>query len=199
MKQKELEIFLQKVASFDNPIPSLEQYQTPANIAAEMIFTAYYFEDISNRIVVDLGCGTGILSIGAAIMGAKKVIGIDIDSRCIEIAKRFLEDYSFKISFMVSNIEDISLKSDTVIMNPPFGAQKGDINADRIFLEKGIETASVIYSLHLTKTLPFIRNMIKKMDRDIDFERKYRFPIRKTFFFHEKKVLYQDVSLIRIV
>ncbi len=198
MKQKELEIYLQKVPSFDRPIVSLEQYQTPANIAAEMIFIAYSFGDIKDKVIADLGCGTGILSIGAALMGAKKVIGVDIDPSCIEIAEKFKEKNSFEISFIVSDVRDISLEVDTVIMNPPFGAQKGNINADRIFLEKSMEISSTIYSLHLTKTLNFIREMIKTKGREISFKKRYSFPIRRTFFFHEKRVSYQDISLIRI-
>ena len=199
MKQKELEIYLQRVPSFDRPIVSLEQYQTPANIAADMIFIAYSFGDIKDRIIADLGCGTGILSIGASLMGAKKVIGVDIDPNCIEIAEKFKEKKSLEISFITSDVRDVSLNVDTVIMNPPFGAQKGNINADRIFLEKSMEISSTVYSLHLTKTLDFIRQMIKTKGRAISFEKRYRFPIRRTFFFHEKKVSYQDISLIRIV
>ncbi|RLF39839.1 MAG: RNA methylase [Thermoplasmata archaeon] len=199
MKQKELEIFLQKVPSFDKPMPSLEQYQTPANIAAEMIFIAYSFEDIENKIVADLGCGTGILSVGAAIMGAKKVIGVDIDQNCIERAEEFRKNHSLEISFIVSDIRDVSLKVDTVIMNPPFGAQKGNINADRIFLEKSMDIASTIYSLHLTKTLNFIRQLVESKGREINFEKEYRFPIRRMFFFHNREVSYQYISLIRIV
>ena len=41
MKKKNLELLLQKVPIFDTPDPSLEQYNTPANIASDIIFTAY--------------------------------------------------------------------------------------------------------------------------------------------------------------
>ena len=47
---------------------------TPAPIAADIIFTAYQWGDIENKTVVDLGCGTGIFSVGAVSMGAKKVL-----------------------------------------------------------------------------------------------------------------------------
>lgn len=36
--------------------------------------------------MVDIGCGSGILGIGAALLGAKSVIGVDIDSVAVRIA-----------------------------------------------------------------------------------------------------------------
>ena len=35
----------------------------------------------------DIGCGSGILSIVAAKLGAKKVIGVDIDSTCVKVSQ----------------------------------------------------------------------------------------------------------------
>lgn len=38
---------------------------------------------VKGKLVVDLGCGSGILALAALAMGAKKVIGIDIDTEAI--------------------------------------------------------------------------------------------------------------------
>ena len=198
MKKKELEIILQKVPSFINPSPNLEQYLTPANIAADIIFLAHQFGDIRNKNVIDLGCGTGIFSFGAYITGANKVIGIDIDKYCIEIAKKYAKKTDYKISFLVSNVIDFEEKCDTILMNPPFGAQKSNLNIDRIFIDKGFKIASVLYSLHLTKTISFIEKLIEKKGGNITFSKKYIFPIRWIFDFHKKKVVYYDITLLRI-
>ena len=40
-----------------------------------------------NDIVYDIGCGSGILSILAAKLGAKNTIGVDFDELCIKVAK----------------------------------------------------------------------------------------------------------------
>jgi len=199
MKKKQLEMILQKVPSFENPIFNLEQYQTPAEIASDILFIAYQFGDIENKIVLDLGCGTGIFSIGAAIMGAKKVIGLDIDEDCLKIAKKYTKENKEKITFIKKDIKDIKIKCDTVIMNPPFGAQKSNKKADRKFIEKGFEIASVIYSLHLSKTVSFIEKMVNSLKGEINFTKKYNFPIKSTYDFHEKKVLNFEVSLLRIL
>lgn len=40
--------------------------------------------DIQDKTVVDFGCGSGILSLAALKLGAKKVIGIDIDPQALQ-------------------------------------------------------------------------------------------------------------------
>lgn len=40
-------------------------------------------QDLQNKIVLDFGCGSGILAIAALKLGAKRVIGIDIDPQAI--------------------------------------------------------------------------------------------------------------------
>lgn len=199
MKKKELEITLQKVPAFEKPSPTLEQYLTPAGIAADIIFIVHKFEDIKDKIVFDLGCGTGIFAIGATLTGAKKVVGFDIDKKSIEIAKKYAKENFLSIKFLVKDVSDIKEKCDTIIMNPPFGAQKSDRKADREFIEKGFEIASVLYSLHLSKTVPFIDKMVSSMGGKISYSKDYVFPIKYTYEFHEKKVVNYDVSLLRIV
>ncbi|MCK4366084.1 MAG: methyltransferase [Thermoplasmatales archaeon] len=199
MKQKELEIILQKVPTYERPNPFIEQYMTPANIAADILFTASGFGDIQDKKVVDLGCGTGIFSFGAKHANAKEVIGIDIDEKSIEIAKNYAEKNNEDIQFLIKDVKDLDIKCDTVIMNPPFGAQKSNRWADRRFIEKGFEIAKVIYSLHLSKTLDFIEKMILALGGEINYYKKYVFPIKHSFSFHNKKSLKFDVTLLKIL
>lgn len=199
MKKKELEMLLQKIPVFEKPSPKLEQYLTPAGIAADIVFIAHQFGDIEEKIVFDLGCGTGIFATGAILTGAKKVIGFDVDEKSIEIAKNHAEKNNYCVKFEVKDILDIREKCDTVIMNPPFGAQKSDRKADRKFIEKGFEIACVIYSLHLSKTVPFIDKMVSSLGGKITYSKDYVFPIRYSYEFHEKKVVYYDVSMLRII
>ncbi|MEF8879851.1 MAG: METTL5 family protein [Candidatus Thermoplasmatota archaeon] len=197
MKKKQLEMELQKIPDFDKPKPSLEQYVTPAPIAADIIFKAVQFGDIQNKIVIDLGCGTGIFAYGAYLCGAEKVMGIDIDKECINQARNYAYRNKIDINFNINRIKNVNAVCDTVLMNPPFGAQKGNIRADRKFLEKAREISSVTYSLHLTETLSFIEKLIELLDGDITFKKNYDFPIKRSFRFHKKDVSYQDVILIR--
>jgi putative methylase len=199
MKQKDLEMILQKVPTYERPNPFIEQYMTPANIAADIIFTAYQFNDIHDKKIVDLGCGTGIFSFGAKIANAKEVIGIDIDPECIKIAKKYSEETNAEIEFITQEVKDVKIKCDTVITNPPFGAQKSNRWADRGFIEKGFEISKVIYSLHLSKTIPFIEKLISSLNGEINYKKNYLFPIKHTFFFHKKKAEDVDITLLRIL
>ncbi|KAJ3128667.1 Protein arginine N-methyltransferase 3 [Nowakowskiella sp. JEL0407] len=71
-----------------------------------------YFQD---KIVLDVGCGTGILSMFAAKAGAKHVYAVD-NSSIIKKAKRIAEDNGFKekITFVEGAIESIELPVDSV-------------------------------------------------------------------------------------
>jgi putative methylase len=196
MKKKELERALQRVTPHTRPRPDLEQYSTPATIAADMLYTAHTFGDIEGREVVDLGCGSGILSIGAALLGAERVTGIDVDPQAIDDARRNVEEAGVKVELLNTDIRDADLRADTVIMNPPFGAQRR--NADRPFLETALRIAPRAYSLHNARTLGFLVGMIGAMDATIFFHKSYKFEIPHLFEFHDRKKKDIEVVLLCI-
>jgi len=198
MKKRQLEIALQHVPQLQNPLPHLEQYMTPATIAADIVFTAYQYGDIAEKTVLDLGCGTGIFSVGAFLLGATKTIGIDVDKTSIQIAQTYSQEHNYVIEYLVSDIEDIDITGDTVLMNPPFGAQKSNQQADRKFLKKAIEVSQVTYSLHLKKTFPFLQTLLRALDAEITYQKEYTFPISHQFSFHTKEQVTYDVILLRI-
>ena len=134
MKLRELEGWLQQLDSFESPKVALEQYATTAHIAAHMLYTIdRTFGDINQKVVADFGCGCGVLSIGAAMLGAQ-VLSFDIDSDALDIAQGNAEEFEVhpSIDFIKSDlskdvlsISDASkgILVDTVIMNPPFGTK----------------------------------------------------------------------------
>ena len=71
--------------------------------------------------VLDVGCGSGILSITSILLGAKSVIGIDIDPLAVKIAKENaqlndIKENSFK--FLCGNLtEQIHGKFDVICAN----------------------------------------------------------------------------------
>lgn len=199
MKKKQLEMFLQQTPNFTNPKPGLEQYQTPAVIAADLLFFAYQHQDIMDKTVVDLGCGTGIFSFGSALLNAKKVVGIDKDEGSIQIANEFAKKHNLEITFLLQDISTVDIAADTVIMNPPFGAQKANVHADQNFLKKALQTAPVVYSLHLSKTVPFLKKFLQKNNAFIDTVLEGSFPLKAQFRFHKKLVENVAVSILRII
>jgi putative methylase len=204
MKKKDLEIILQKIPPNPSPIVKLEQYPTPANIAADIIFNAYLDEDIADRTVLDLGCGTGVFALGAKLLSADKVFGVDIDGTALAIASGYANALSLDISFIehdvakLSNKELSDFKIDTVFQNPPFGAQKSARGADRVFIQKALEFADVVYSLHLSRTEDFISLLTTKLGASIKWKKQYLFPIAHLFDFHSKEKVNYDVTLFKI-
>ena len=74
MKLRQLEALLDTVDAFAAPKVALEQYPTSPHLAARMVWTAHGYGDIEGRVVVDLGCGGGVLALGAVLCGASHVV-----------------------------------------------------------------------------------------------------------------------------
>ncbi len=195
MRQKELELALSKVPPFPNPDPSLEQYPTPANIAAEIIHSAYMAGDIEGRIVADLGCGTGVFSVGAALMGAR-VTGFDVSAGALEEARRFAGSLGLDIDFVETDISAVDFRADTVLMNPPFGSQRK--HADRPFLEKALDIADAVYSIHMANSVEFVQKLAEAKGRQVRSCKIYKYTIPHTFSFHKKEKQAVEIAAVMI-
>jgi len=149
VRKLELELLLSQIVPHPSPKPSLEQYTIPADVAATMLhIAAYIYGDVVGKTVLDLGCGTGRLALGAAFLGAKQVVGIDIDRDAVKVAfeNSVRTNLKEKVQWITGDIDAIHGNFDTVLQNPPFGVQRR--KADRRFLEKALESGKVVYSLH---------------------------------------------------
>jgi putative methylase len=149
VRKVELEMLLSRIESHPSPRPDLEQYTIPTDIAATMLYVAAYSNnDIVNKTVVDLGCGSGRLALGAAFLGAKEVVGVDIDRNVVKLAfeKSVEMGLKEKTLWIAGDIDAVQGDFDTVLQNPPFGVQRRE--ADRRFLDKALRMANVVYSLH---------------------------------------------------
>ncbi len=186
MKLRKLEMLLEQVSGFSHPVPEREQYQTPAALAARLLYTAFLSGDIAGLRVLELGSGTGILGIGAALLGAGEVIGVEIDQDATLIAEENTEKLGVNISFVSADLADPGTwaqvpEADTVIMNPPFGAQVE--HADRPFIDLALARAEVVYGIFNAGSEQFIRQYIA--DRaEIATVIAAEFSIPRTFFFH---------------
>ena len=196
MNKKELEKLLSTLKVFEDPSLKLEQYPTPSHIAADVLWIAFMNGDIENNVIADLGAGTGILGIGALMLGAEHVHFVEIDENAIEVLEDNLKSFgldNYKIHLM--DVNDFDLKVDTVLTNPPFGTKTK--HADKLFLEKAFDIAKVIYSFHKSETKVFIDAIAKDHAFKPIFVYHYDFPLRKTQEFHEKAVKNIDVDCYR--
>lgn len=179
---------------FKKPIPELEQYTTPPDIALEIIKKVNSAGNLSGK-VADLGCGTGRLAIAAAILGAN-VTGFEIDKDAIELAKKYSNENNLDITWKNQAIENINEIFDTVIMNPPFGSQRP--GADKIFLEKAMNISTHIWTIHLSETRKFIEKMIAKNNCKIIELYEFDYPLKNSMHFHSKDTKIENAILYHI-
>jgi putative methylase len=197
LNKKKLEIALQGLSPHPNPSPDLEQYTTPAGIASDVLFTSLLLGDLEGKKVIDLGCGTGIFAIGAKLLGAEVVVGVDVDENAIATAKKNADSLGLDVEFMVCDIREFKNSADTVFQNPPFGSQKK--HADVPFLEKALDIGDVVYTIHLLKTEEFIRQKVTYLGSEITHEKGYEFEIKHMFSFHTKEKKNFDVKMFRMI
>jgi len=197
-RKKHLAKILSSLERFKDPKIELEQYETPGDVAAEMIWIADMKGKIRDKVIADLGCGTGILAIGCALLGAEKIYAVDVDGDAIEIARRNAvkmgcNDY---IEFLKMDVSDFDINVDTVVMNPPFGCQSR--NADRPFLNKGFEISNDIFSLHLARrdVERFLEKYSAEFGFSVHFLKKMEMELPARFFFHRKRIERMDVNII---
>lgn len=195
MKKKELAILLEQVEDLKTPDVAEEQYTTPATVASELLHFAFMHGEIANRVVYDLGCGNGILGIGAKILGAREVVGIDIDVNAIEVAQSNSKRLGVEIDYKNSDVREVVGAADTVVMNPPFGAQRKNRHADRIFLVKALELAPVCYSILNAGSEQFLKAFVPHATI-VRFP--VAFPLKKRFWFHKKERKFINVDIYRL-
>ncbi|MBR4226782.1 MAG: methyltransferase domain-containing protein [Candidatus Methanomethylophilaceae archaeon] len=196
MRRKDLEMALQRIRGFEDPDPSLEQYMTPATMASEILFDAYRAGDVEGMKVVDLGCGTGMFSIGAALLDAGMTIGFDVSEKALETARLNAEMLGADVSFVRSDILDVEEGADTIFMNPPFGCQSR--NADRPFLDRAMALSECVYSIHMAETLDFVKGYCERKGRRMASYKIYKYEIPHVFAFHTKTKKTIDVAVVNI-
>ncbi len=197
MKLRQLEMQLQKIKGFSCPSAAAEQYMTPASLAARMLFHAAMNGDIAGARVCDLGCGTGMLSVGAALLGAE-VTAVDVDSAALAVAQDNAELFGVNIEFMEHRIGDpasLPVTSDTVVMNPPFGAQKE--HADRPFIDTALVIAPVCYGIFNAGSIPFVVSYTKGR-AEIREKIAAQLRIPKQFAFHTRESVEIPVEIVHL-
>lgn len=204
MKLKTLEQHLQDVEIFEHPKVHLEQYATMPHIAARMLHTIQAsFGDIDGKLIADLGCGCGTLSVGAVMLGAGLCVGFDVDPDALSIF------YTNASDLELGNIDAVQCdiihalpdrwkkKFDTVLMNPPFGT-KHNRGIDMKFLQIALDLATTsVYSLHKTSTREHILTKAADWGVKAQVLAELRFDLPASYRFHKKQSVDIEVDFIR--
>ena len=201
VRKRDLERVLSQIQAHPTPKAYLEQYTTPSKVVAEALYlAAYVYDDIIGKTVIELGCGTGRLAIGAVLLGAKEVVGVDLEEAAVRVAQKNAEKMAVEeeIRWIVADIDVIEGTFDTVLQNPPFGVQRR--RADRRFITKALELGRTVYSFHKAgkSNREFIKRFIEEQGGKISTIFPLEMEIPKIFKFHTKKKKNIQVDLYRI-
>ena len=191
-----MEIQLEKLKTLQTPRLELEQYPVSARVAAELLYMAGFERNDLHGATVDLGTGTGRLAVGAALMGSRKVVGVDLDERAIFLARENGVAAGVQVEWVVSDIGDVEGVYDAVVMNPPYGTRTPHLDVQ--FLDRAFQLAPIVYSIHKSSTRDYLKQAVTRRNREIDEIRGMDLDIPHLFPFHQKKRKNVKVDLYRI-
>lgn len=196
MRQHELERALSGIPPHPAPRVELEQYATPASLAAPLLFEARALGDIEGKRVADLGCGTGVFAIGAALLGAASVVGVEVDETALGVAREAAARAGADVAWERADVRGWTGSADTVVMNPPFGAQVR--GADRAFLDAAFRTGAVVYTLHNATTLAFVEAYAAEAGYQRTHAWRLLFPLRHQYLHQTRAVQEIEVVALRL-
>ncbi len=139
-KQKEIEYYEKRAGDFDVLAGGLEFLE----LSSYKFLYGWLSKIYPGKIVLDYGCGNGSHSIEIAKMGTKKVVGIDLSEKSLELANYKLQTTNYELKNKVE-----FLKMDCEKMEFP------DNSFDVVF------DGGTFSSLDINKALPEITRVLK--------------------------------------
>lgn len=186
MRRSELVRLLEQVPPFPAPERRLEQVAAPAEAAATLLELADRLDGLAGRSVLDLGCGTGRLALGAAALGAGPVRGVDVDAGAIRIAREAAERLGYPVAFEAGPVGAARPPAELVVMNPPFGAQRR--HADRPFWERALSLARrSVHAFALADSRTFIARRAVARDAHVLETQPVAWDLPRTFAHHTQR------------
>lgn len=107
--------------------------------------------DLSDKEICEVGCGDGKMSIQLSLLGARKVVALDLSPELVEIARKNLENHGIpedRVSFRVEDAEELDLD------------QKFDV----VFI------FSVLHHMNIAKTMPNVARILKDNGKAVILE-----------------------------
>lgn len=133
-------------------------HETTSLIISELLNS-----DLTDKSVLDMGCGTSILAILARLRGAKPITAIDIDTWCVENSKENIE---------LNKVSDITvLLGDAAIINDrgPFDIVIANINRNillndmKYYVARMNPGAEIYMSGFYVEDIPMIKEEAEKL------------------------------------
>ena len=168
-------------------------------------FLNIYKEDT----VLDMGTNTGALLLYASMFNPKKLIGLEINSKALELCKRNMEENNIK-NYELINDDIITYQNDLVdviICNPPYFKTKEDNKSNDKFKNLAKHESSLTLDL-LVKSISrnlkdngtvFFLYLSSRLDEVILEFKKNNLTIKEMKFVYDTNKEYSNVFLVRAV
>ncbi len=160
MKLKHLEMALQRLSGFSLPACRSRTVPDTGPAGCTVAVPCTHERAILRERMCAISAAAPVCSpLGPPFSVRQKFRVVDIDPEAIEVAGANAALLGVDVEFIVADVRDAALPArlgwtDTVIMNPPFGAQK--VHADRPFIDLALALAPVTYSIFNAGSAQFI-------------------------------------------
>ncbi len=150
-------------AEYDIIINPQMAFGTGHHQTTSLIIEALLDADVEGKTVLDMGCGTSILAILAAMRGARSVTAVDIDDWCVENSKD---------NVRLNNIRNISIEqgdASSLEGKPPFDLLIANINRNVLLNDmpayiRAMHPGSEIYmSGFYTDDIPLLQEKAREL------------------------------------
>ena len=208
LKKRELINIIQDLSSFSSPKLKWEQYSTDAVATADLFYyITFEQQELQDRIMIDFGCGPGHLTVAGLLLGARHVLGIDIDSEALQLYEQNLARLNLRnrVSILqadltlttnhsriidaLNSIQKHNLGSPQIIgvSNPPFGVHNKGVDVK--FVQQAIQVVDVLYSIHLQsdKIRRFLQRKIPQIGGSISNIGSLSMFLPHSYQHHQKK------------
>ncbi len=188
MDKRRLAMMIDSLPAFKSPKLDLEQYATPGDIVATVVWDAYMRGLVAGKRVADLGCGTGRFSYAIKMLGGQPI--------CVELDLEALPTME-GIDNVICDVGSICIRYvDLVVMNPPFGVWRR--GADIVFLEAALTISNVVYTIHKLSTLDFVVRYLDNLGAKAHILDTAYVPLPPTYKHHRKRVHRVEVAVLRV-
>lgn len=167
-----------------------------------------FLEVYRNDSVLDIGTNQGALLLYASRFNPKKLTGIDINTKALDLAKKNLELNNIKDFELINDdVRNLNNEYDVIICNPPYFETKEDNLANNKF--KNMAKHETTITLH---------ELVKSIDRNLKYNgtlyflfltsrleevvvtlNKYHLHIKEMKFVYDKKKEFSNVFMVRCV
>ncbi|MGC8975102.1 MAG: METTL5 family protein [Thermoprotei archaeon] len=202
VSKKWLEITVSRVPGFKKPKEELEQYITPSDVVADLVWSAFMAGEIEGRVVHDLGCGTGRIALASSMLRPKYVVCSDVDEDVLGIASKVLMEGSPTLYDLVladlRSAPPFRSSDCVVLMNPPFGVKSRGADID--FLKTALTTCDTVYSIHKLSEgfYEVVREVARSLNSRYEVLKVIKFPLRASLSKHRKKVVLIDSVIVKV-